>query len=241
MKRAVCRHRCAWFRDCPRCMEVQAAWFEARAWKMARDIDARHRVGQEQQHQEKRRHLVRVRSGHQAIRSTAVIEGEYRYRLTRSWGPGEHVVFVMLNPSTADAEVNDPTIRRCMAFAKSWGASGIVVVNLFALRATDPKQLLRHRDPVGPDGDLWLGRTVGREPGRIVCAWGNGGAERSKRFLAWAEWYERALYCLDRTKSGQPIHPLYQPASRVPVPMNVAAAGKSSAHLPPTPSAPNIP
>src|SRR5690606_18576726 len=85
--------------------------------------------------------------------------GQYRYLLTRPipapfWKPdaGE-AVFVMLNPSTADASEDDPTIRRCIGFAKEWGCTGLTVANLYALRSTDPKGLWKHRDPVGPEND----------------------------------------------------------------------------------------
>src|SRR5262245_13227298 len=101
--------------------------------------------------------------------------GRYRYALTRTWGdPKKVVCWVMLNPSTADADQDDPTIRRCLGFSRAWGAGGLVVVNLFALRATDPDQLRIAADPVGPDNDSHLSTAAfGR---LVVAAWGARGA-----------------------------------------------------------------
>lgn len=144
--------------------------------------------------------------------------GEYRYLLTREWDPAaEKLTFVMLNPSTADADLDDPTIRRCISFAKREDFGGLRVVNLYAFRATDPKVMKRQPDPVGPDNDHWirdavLGRTV-------IVAWGaNATAERALelRTLLAGE----LVYCLGTTKQGHPRHPLYvrgdQPLTRWP-------------------------
>lgn len=96
----------------------------------------------------------------------------YRYRLSRTWGSsGTHATWIMLTPSTADALEDDPTIRRCVAFTKAWGLDGLVVVNLFALRATDPRALARHRDPVGPANDQFIREAL--HPWSVpVAAWG---------------------------------------------------------------------
>jgi len=147
---------------------------------------------------------------------TAVISdcGNYRYVLTR---PSEvarpdrgTALFLMLNPSTADAEVDDPTIRRCRGFAKAWGCNGLIVANLFALRSTDPSQLLVHADPIGPLNDDWL-RRLAREYGDVVCAWG-AHSMAVGRSAAVAEIMRQAgarLWCLGTTKQGYPRHPLY--------------------------------
>lgn len=89
----------------------------------------------------------------------------YRYRLTRTWDQclvcnRPPAVFVMLNPSTADASLDDPTIRRCVGFAKAWGCPGLTVVNLYALRSADPKALWSHPDPVGPDNNRWISEVL---------------------------------------------------------------------------------
>lgn len=98
--------------------------------------------------------------------------GLYRYRLWRRWGIGPHATWIMLNPSTADADLDDPTIRRCIGFARAWGFSAIEVVNLFALRATNPRELGRSADPIGPDNDRHLSE-AGRAAELRIAAWGH--------------------------------------------------------------------
>lgn len=139
----------------------------------------------------------------------------YRYVLTREWDHAlQKLPVVGLNPSTATAEEDDPTIRRCIGFAKGWGYGGLVMLNLFAFRATDPKAMIAHLDAggdiVGPVNDAALAQymTAGRE---ILCAWGAHGMIEgrspivAKRF----EWYGARCVCLGRTKGGEPRHPLY--------------------------------
>lgn len=142
--------------------------------------------------------------------------GFYRYVLTRSWpGPATVVAFVGLNPSTADANVDDPTIRRCIAFAKAWGFGGLVMVNLFAFRATQPADMFAAADPVGPDNDLRL-RQVSQSASITVEAWGAHGGflgrDRAVRDLLVRRHYLRL------TKDGHPGHPLYLPGTLLPVP-----------------------
>lgn len=140
--------------------------------------------------------------------------GSYRYLLRRDLGllseSDTEAVFVMLNPSTADASVDDPTIRRCMGFARSWGHAGLIVINLYAFRSTDPKALRKHPgDVVGPENDEWI-RKVLEERSSAICAWGNNAdRERVDRFLEIANSVGATLSCLDTTKQGQPKHPLY--------------------------------
>lgn len=118
-------------------------------------------------------------------------------------------VFCMLNPSTADAALDDPTIRRCRGFAATWSRPGIVVVNLYALRSTNPAWLWEHADPVGPENDHWLHR-VAREGGEIVCAWGaNAQPERVRTAVELFHAAGARLLCLGTTKDGHPRHPLY--------------------------------
>lgn len=137
--------------------------------------------------------------------------GTYRYELRRVWNPDEALCgWVMLNPSTADADIDDPTIRRCVGFAKGWGLGGIVVVNLFALRATDPCELSRHTDPCGPENENYW-RAVADESALTVCAWGahRMAASVAPRLLVALRVGRTEVRCLGTTKSGAPRHPLY--------------------------------
>ncbi len=135
----------------------------------------------------------------------------YRYALTRSWDRAKPLcAFVLLNPSTADARVDDPTIRRCIGFARRWGFGGVVVVNLFALRATDSRVLRRTADPVGPANDRALVRQASRAS-LIVLGWGTQGAlgGRAEAVRRMLEPLGPKLRLLGRTRAGEPRHPLY--------------------------------
>jgi hypothetical protein len=139
----------------------------------------------------------------------------FRYRLTRQWEPdGPTVAFVMLNPSTADEMVADPTVRRCIGFAKREGAGRLVVVNLYALRSTDPAALARADDPIGPDNDEHI-RQAARDASLVVAAWGAHpfAGDRATDVAAMLNGIGRPLYRLGPpTKDGHPRHPLYLPA-----------------------------
>lgn len=129
------------------------------------------------------------------------------------------VLFVCLNPSTADETADDPTVRRCVGYARSWGFGKLVVCNLFGLRSTDPKALYAHADPVGPGNDDWL-RWEAREAAMIVAAWGARGrllgrGQRVEDLLQLEE--RRELHLLGRIKSGEPRHPLYLRADLDPM------------------------
>jgi len=149
----------------------------------------------------------------------------YRYRLTRRWADGPTACFVMLNPSTADHRVDDPTVRRCIAYARRWGFGGLVVVNLFALRSTLPGALLTAVDPVGPGNDRHVARAC-REASLVVAAWG---AHRSVRARAGAV---AALLgnaaCLGWTRAGEPRHPLYLRRDARPRAWRYRGKGRSS-------------
>ncbi len=138
--------------------------------------------------------------------------GKYRYMLRRDLltiRDADPAVFVMLNPSIADATEDDPTIRRCMGFATSWGCDELIVVNLYALRATNPKELWKAHDPFGPENHTMLRDTLRRYK-KAVCAWGaNAKPEAVKQFQERAEFEGASLYCLGVTKAGAPRHPLY--------------------------------
>ena len=154
----------------------------------------------------------------------------YRYRLWRSWDESKHRhVWVMLNPSTADEKVLDPTVRRCVRFSRSWGAGSIEVVNLFALRATDPKELGRGGPrAVGPDNDQAIVDTC-RGARMILCAWGSKGtldgastvftrAEEVVSLLRGEHGDQEALHHLGMTiRDRQPRHPLYVKSAAWPV------------------------
>ena len=141
--------------------------------------------------------------------------GRYRYTLGRRWGDGPLACWVMLNPSTADATQDDPTVRRCIGFSKAWGYGGLVVVNLFAFRATDPAELLARRTlAVGPDNDAAI-LAAAESSSVVVAAWGVHGTHLG-RADAVTSLIRRAGYslrCLGRTKGGLPRHPLYVAAA----------------------------
>lgn len=137
----------------------------------------------------------------------------WRYRLIRVWNDTQPLAcWIMLNPSTAGRERNDPTIRRCIAFTKLWGYGGMLAGNLFALRATDPANLKRHQDPVGPENNHNLA-DMARRCAITVCAWGSHPmvSGRAAEVLHMLTDLSVDLRCLGRTKQGRPKHPLYVP------------------------------
>lgn len=140
----------------------------------------------------------------------------YRYSLWRFWGKHKrYAAFVCLNPSTADEAEDDPTVRRCVNYAKAWGYGGMIMLNLFALRSTDPAALYSIKNPVGPDNDLHI-RSASAKAGVTVVAWGNHGGyqNRDKAVLK----ILKDPMCLSVTKRGQPGHPLYLKGNLKPVP-----------------------
>lgn len=158
-----------------------------------------------------------------AMRRGAVISGcgRYRYRLGRAWGDGlPTATFLMLNPSTADADVDDPTIRRCIGYARAWNCGALLVVNLFAWRATNPAELATAADPVGPDNDDFIaGAAVAsaRLDAPLVAGWGaNAPAARIAQVLGLPGMHR--ITALALTKAGQPRHPLYLKADLTPQP-----------------------
>ena len=142
--------------------------------------------------------------------------GRYRYWLRRSWDSSlPQCAFVGLNPSTANATTDDPTLRRCIDFAKQWGCGSLLMVNLFSLRATDPRELFGADDPIGPRTNLWL-RRAKRESQLIIAAWGNGGALQGRGDTVATLLGD--VRCLGVTATGMPRHPLYCPKTTSPVP-----------------------
>ena len=165
-------------------------------------------------------HADRIR--HPAAVGTALFDGRrhYRYALARTWRPaGTRVAFIMLNPSRADATRDDPTIRRCVGFARDWGFGGVDVVNLFAARTPRPALLRRRRRPVGPDNDRHL-LGVCRAARLVIAAWGVHGAwqGRDRAVLALLAGVGIGLHCLGLTREGHPRHPLYLPRAAQPAP-----------------------
>ena len=138
----------------------------------------------------------------------------YRYSLTREWGSGMAVLFVGLNPSTADETMDDPTIRRCIAFAREWGYARLHMANLFAFRAIEPRDMKNASDPVGPENDKHL-LALANDSALTVAAWGVHGTFGG-RHNAVREMLPR-LHYLRLTKDGHPGHPLYLPGTLKPV------------------------
>jgi hypothetical protein len=148
--------------------------------------------------------------------------GNYRYELRRTLihcaddAQGRPLVFCMVNPSTADATIDDPTIRRCCGFARRGGWSELIVVNLYALRSRDPAALWGHADPVGPDNAAYLRCAALAGAGQVVVAWGTQAnpqwaSQVASLFLVHGK---AQLYCLGTTKNGSPRRPLYVPADQ---------------------------
>ena len=133
---------------------------------------------------------------------------KYRYALSRNWDSKKKtVLFIGLNPSTADKKIDDPTIRRCINYAQKWGYGSLIMVNLFAYRATIPTVLKNVKNPIGNDNDLHINE-LSKKVDLAVAAWGNEGSllnrdEEVKKIIP-------NLMCLKINKSGQPAHPLYQ-------------------------------
>lgn len=148
----------------------------------------------------------------------------YRYELRRTWRPDlRPMVVVALNPSTGTALVEDPTIRRLLSFADRWGFGGLILLNLFAFRSTNPKALRSMvrsgQDPVGPDNDDAI-RSVFRahRQDKLLLAWGGHGdlIDRARRVTAMAMAEHGRPECFGLTKNGQPSHCLYLPDASVP-------------------------
>ena len=145
------------------------------------------------------------------MNKTAILSDDrkHRYSLDRIWDNEKpFVLFIGLNPSTANEKNDDPTIRRCMSFSKDWGYGGIRMVNLFSIRATDPKVMLNYDQPTDDNNDFYLLNSAACS-GVIVCAWGNYGSHlgRDQKVKELLTGYR--LMCFDITKKGQPKHPLY--------------------------------
>jgi hypothetical protein len=149
----------------------------------------------------------------------------WRYRLAQIWDEDTAPLYwLMLNPSTADEQKNDPTVERCERRARMWGYGGSVVYNIFAYRATDPKDMRKFRDPVGPDNDDWI-RKLARKSQDIdvVAGWGEHGAHlgRGAQILDIFKAENGRISALKINASGHPAHPLYIAYDKTPFAMDV--------------------
>ena len=150
-------------------------------------------------------------------KSTAAFSdcSRYRYLLERRWEDGPKCLFAGLNPSTATADIDDATVRKCAALARTWGFSGMTIVNLFAVRCRYPQVLSTHQDPVGPENDRFLLPAI-EQAHTVVAMWGNHGlksygqsAGRDQYILSLRDDWQ----CIGITKLGAPRHPLYVASS----------------------------
>lgn len=140
----------------------------------------------------------------------------YRYDLTRVWGRADlsvkRAVVIGLNPSDADATIDDPTIRRTIDFAQREGCAQLVMINLFALRSPYPEVMVQADDPVGPMNDQWLAYHIGHPVEQIViAAWGAHPMARARGSVVSARFNSTTFYCLGKNNDGSPKHPLYLP------------------------------
>jgi len=143
----------------------------------------------------------------------------YRYTLWREWEASlPYTMFIGLNPSTADETKDDPTIRRCIEFSKSFGHGSLCMTNLFAWRDTKPENMKLAKDPIGPENNDWLEASASAA-GVVIAAWGKHGAFMGRGVFVkglirpWA-----MLMCLRTNKDGSPEHPLYLPKTLTPIP-----------------------
>lgn len=156
-------------------------------------------------------------------------EALWRYALLREWGQGPRTVaFCGVNPSTAVAHKDDPTVRRCWGFAKRWGYDRLVMLNVFAYRSTDPNGLDTAEDPIGRENDAWL-RGIHQDADLTVAAWGNNALrfDRHVEVLRVFESVGKPLHALGTTNHGLPKHPLARGLHRIPdeaVPIPYAGA-----------------
>jgi len=151
------------------------------------------------------------------INSDAIFSKDriYRYVLIREWDLDKpSLTIVSLNPSTADEKKNDPTVTRCIGFAKKWGFGKLLMANIFAFRATLPKDLFNSKNPVGDKNDYWI-KKLSEEGNKVVLAYGNHGnfKNRHDEILKMIE----NPYCIKKSKTGMPSHPLYLKYTKKPI------------------------
>lgn len=139
----------------------------------------------------------------------------HRYVLIREWDLSKpSLMIVALNPSTADEKKNDPTVTRCIGFAKKWGFGKLLMMNIFAFRATLPKDLFNSENPIGDENDHWLKKLI-KQADKVVLAYGNHGKFKNR--------HDEILkmidnpYCIKKTKTEMPGHPLYLKYTKGPI------------------------
>lgn len=133
----------------------------------------------------------------------------YRYRLWRAWDKHSPTcMFIMFNPSTANACIDDPTIRKCMSIAEDWGYGRLEVCNLYAYRSRDPDKIVEVEDPIGPDNDRIL-KSIADKAHLIVVAWGSLGKKSGDRIKEVLDLIDKPVFCIGKTKDGMPRHPLF--------------------------------
>ena len=142
----------------------------------------------------------------------------YRYTLSRTWDSTKPtVLFIGLNPSIADENIDDPTVTRCINFAKDWGYGTLLMANLFAFRSTYPKEIYLIDDPIGKDNDHYILECV-KQSDLIIACWGNNGTYMGREKII--KELVPNLYCLQKNKNGTPHHPLRLPRNITPIPFN---------------------
>ncbi|WFS01617.1 DUF1643 domain-containing protein [Rhizobium tumorigenes] len=170
----------------------------------------------------------------QAVQKDAVISEctRYRYKLTRRWdGTKPMLPVCMLNPSTADHEKDDPTIRELTYFATQWGYGGLSIINLLAFRSSSPKEMMASSDPFGPENGTFIQRALTdarHSNAPLLAAWGNGGtwADSDEWFRERAAFNMVSLICLGLTKDGHPKHPMARGVHRIPRDQQPIAYGR---------------
>jgi len=153
------------------------------------------------------------------LKSTAIFseDKQYRYVLTRVWKePSNPILWIMLNPSTADEYQLDPTLTRCLNFSQDWNFSEMIICNLFSLRSTNPKNLYSHKNPIGPENLKYI-LEESKRANMIMVGWGN----HSNLDINWRNnllnSLNKSLYCLGRNKNGNPSYPLYKSSKLKPI------------------------
>ncbi len=151
------------------------------------------------------------------IKSDAIFSEDniHRYALIHEWELDRpSLMIISLNPSAEDGELNNPTIRRCIGFAKRWGFGRLFITNLFSFKTSSPKDLFNSENPIGNKNDYWL-KKLSKKVDKVVLAYGNHGKFKNR--------HEEILkiihdpYCIKKSKTGMPMHPLYLKYTEEPI------------------------